>query len=153
MSGGANVMRSVLVAIVILSALCGAAAADPVAEGLAFFREYERRSAQFDASLTELYADDALIRSRRVTGSTTREMSFRGDQWKQMIKLAMPVAKMRGDTNSYSNVSARQSGGDVIVTAQRYSELKRYTSPLTLVLRKSREGAWRIVEERSETQP
>jgi ketosteroid isomerase-like protein len=113
-----------------------------------------RRSAQFDATLTELYADDALIRSRRVTGSTARELSFRGDQWKQMIRLGMPVAKLRGDTNRYTNVSARQLGSDVIVTAQRYSELKRYTSPLTLVLRRrSGDGAWKIVEERSETQP
>jgi ketosteroid isomerase-like protein len=139
--------------ILIWSAFCGVAAADPVAEGLALFREYERRSAQFDATLTELYADDALILSRRVTGSTARELSFRGDQWKQMIRLGMPVAKLRGDTNRYTNVSARQFGSDVIVTAQRYSELKRYTSPLTLVLRRSGDGAWKIVEESSETQP
>jgi hypothetical protein len=145
--------RSFLLISVIWFALCRVVAADPVVEGLALFGEYERRSAQFDATLTELYADDALIRSRRVTGNTARELSFRGDQWKQMIRLGMPIAKLRGDTNRYTNVSARQLGSDVILTAQRYSELKRYTSPLKLVLRRSGDGAWKIVEERSETQP
>jgi hypothetical protein len=95
---------------------------------------------------------DALISTKRAGAAGDRELSFKGDKWKTMIRLGMPLAKLRGDTNRFENVSARQVGGDVVITAQRYSVLKAYWSPFTLVLRK-RPDAWRIVEERSETRP
>jgi hypothetical protein len=146
----ASYVRAV-VCVSLLWASC-ALSQDPIAEALATFREYESRAARFDSSLADLYSDDALISTKRAGAAGDRELSFKGDKWKTMIRLGMPLAKLRGDTNRFENVSARQVGGDVVITAQRYSVLKAYWSPFTLVLRK-RPDAWRIVEERSETRP
>jgi hypothetical protein len=120
-------------------------AADPTSHALALFREYESRAARFDPSLADLYSDDALIWTKRIgAGGGARELSFKGDKWKTMIRLGMPLAKIRGDTNRFDDLMARKVGDDVVISA--------YRSPFTLVVRKSAD-AWRIVEERSETWP
>jgi len=94
-----------------------------------------------------------LIWTKRIgAGGGARELSFKGDKWKTMIRLGMPLAKITGDTNRLDDVTARKVGDDVVISAQRYSLLKGYRSPFTLVVRKSAD-AWRIVEEKSETRP
>jgi ketosteroid isomerase-like protein len=144
---------SVLLLVIGVNVVSPAVAADAVTDALALFRDYEARSARFDSALADLYSDDALIRTKRVDSRGVRELSFSGGKWKLMIRAAMPVAKMRGDTNRFSDLSARATGNAVVITAKRHSDLKGYTSPLTLIVRKDGSGAWKIVEEESETRP
>ena len=127
--------------------------ADPAAEALALFREYESRGSQFDPTLADLYSDDALIKTKRVhADGRTQELTFWGDKWKALIRQAMPLAKERKDRNSFSKISAKADGNNVVITTERFSYLKRYRSPLVLVVRKHGDK-WHIIEERSETRP
>jgi len=142
----------VLIAALLLWA--GPARADDAAEVLTLFKEYMARSDRFDPSLADLYADDAVVRSKRVLpGGRTEMISFSGAQWKALIRQAMSLAKERGDRNTFRNIAVRPSGTDVIVTAERYSHLKSYASPLAQFWRKDQNGTWRVGAELTETRP
>jgi hypothetical protein len=65
----------------------------------------------------------------------------------------MPIAKQRGDRSSYSDVTYALEGPNVRITATRFSELKRYSSPLSLLVGRRPDGRWMIYEELSESQP
>jgi hypothetical protein len=73
--------------------------------------------------------------------------------YKLLIRQAMPLAKQRGDTSTYSDVKFTQEGDMVRVTASRYSNLKKYSSPLSLLVGLNKEGVWLIYEELSESRP
>jgi hypothetical protein len=148
------VLRTLAV-LLCAASLATSAAADSVGEALAVFRDFEARAARFDGSLADLYADDARVTTHRLLpNGSARTLSFRGVEWKGLIRQAMPLARQRGDINSFTQVTARSEADRVVIQAQRTNHLKGYTSPFTLVLRRERPGSsWRIVEERSETRP
>ena len=146
-------MRALAFALFTLVCLLPAWAND-VPEVLSAFKEYVTRSERFDQSLAELYSDDAAIRSRRLMpDGRTQNISFSGAQWKDLIRQAMPLAKSRGDRNTFRNISAVSQGQGVILTAERHSHLKGYVSPFAQTWRKDRTGAWKISAEVSETRP
>lgn len=70
-----------------------------------------------------------------------------------MIRSAMPLARSRGDFNDYSRTTVVPAGENERVTTSRYSHLKKYASPLTLVVGRCRSGAMGILQEISESQP
>jgi len=74
-------------------------------------------------------------------------------QYKALIRQAMPLAKVRGDTSSYSEVTFTEEGSGVRIRALRFSNLKKYSSPLSLLVAPDRSGRWLIREELSESQP
>lgn len=127
---------------------------DPVAAATELFQKYVAFGESYDARLVELYADDATVRNRRVlpTGES-REMALSGAQYKQLMAAALPMAKARGDRSTYSEVTYAQEGNGVRIKATRYSELKRYSSPVSWLVRPGPDGNWRIVEESSESRP
>ena len=131
-----------------------APAATPVAEARALFERYVSLEQAFDPAVADLYADDALIRNRRTypTGEV-RELRIPAPQYKELIRTAMPLAKARRDTSSYSDVKYVEEGSRVRVTATRFSNLKQYSSPLSLLVGPTEGGMWRIYEELSESQP
>ena len=109
----------------------------------------------FDPELADLYADEAVIQHTRVypTGAT-RALDFRGAEYKPLVRAAMPTARRRGDRDRFENVRYEPAaGGRVRITATRYNELKRYRSPFTLVVGPDASGTWRVIEERSQSQP
>lgn len=65
----------------------------------------------------------------------------------------MPLAKARGDTSTYSDVKYTPEGERVRITCTRFSELKKYSSPLSLLVGPGKDETWLIFEEISESQP
>ena len=74
-------------------------------------------------------------------------------RYKTLIREAMPIAKARGDRNTFSNVRYTTEGARVRIHASRFSELKNYTSPISLLVGPSPAGKWLIYEEISESRP
>jgi hypothetical protein len=108
----------------------------------------------FDPGIADLYADDALIKNTRTyPNGQVRELTMPALQYKMLIRQAMPLAKAKGDTNSYSEVTFDQEGSGVRVRATRFSNLKKYSSPISLLLAPDNSGRWLIREEISESQP
>jgi len=125
----------------------------PVDQARAFFDEFVRLEQAYDVKVADLYADDAVIRNKRTypTGEV-REMSFPAAQYKSLIRQGMPVAKQRGDRSTYSRCSYEPDGPRVRISCSRYSVLKKYASPYTLVVGPGRSG-WLIFQELSESRP
>ena len=127
---------------------------DRVAEAKELFARYTAFEQAFDPAIAELYSDQAEIWNRRTypTGQT-REMTMPAPQYKALMRTAMPLAKARGDVSTYSEVTYALEGGGVRIKADRFSELKKYHSPLSILVRLSASGRWLIYEELSESQP
>lgn len=143
-----------LLAFIAACLLALPALADPVAAAQQLFERYVRLGEAFDPALADLYADDATIRNKRTypTGEV-RELSLPAPQYKALLRAAMPMAKARGDRSTYLDVRYVPEGEGVRIVATRHSELKRYASPLSLLLKPDANGQWRIAEELSESGP
>ena len=151
-------MLSVLLAQHLLLVLAVSAAAPqekqtPVAQARAFFDRFISLEQAYDVEVADLYADDAVIRNKRIyPNGEVRELSFPAAKYKALIRQAMPLAKQRGDRSTYSQCSYELQGSRVRISCSRYSELKKYRSPYTLVVGPGRAG-WQIFEEISESRP
>ena len=118
------------------------------------FQKYSTLENKFDPSVADLYSDEALIRNtRRYPDGRKRTIEIPAAQYKRLIRSAMPVARARGDRNRYSSVKYAEEGSKVRITATRYSLLKKYSSPISLLVGVNDKGEWVILEEISESIP
>ena len=102
----------------------------------------------------DLYAEEAVIRNtRRYPSGEVRRRALTAPQYRALLQQAIPIATQRGDRSSYSDVKYTAEGPNVRITATRVSELKRYASPLTLLVGRRADGRWMIYKELSESQP
>ena len=136
-------------------ALAGLAQAQPVEKSAAqLFQRYVTLSRAYDAKLVELFDDNATIVNRRISpNGEVREMTLPAARYKALLRKALPLARERGDRSTYSNVRYAREGERVRISALRYSELKKYSSPLVLVVGPGPGGRWLIYEEHSESRP
>ena len=118
-----------------------------IAAAQELFGRYSSLESSFDIAVCELYADDAVIRNYRLYPDGTREQTMPAPDYKAIIEKTMPFAQKVGDRSEYSNVTYAIEGSGVRVNAERYSVLKDYTSPLSLLLAPDPSGTWWIVEE------
>lgn len=118
-----------------------------------FWDKYDQLERNFDTAAADLYADDAFIKNvRRYPDGTSREMVIDAPKYKSLIRSAMGLAKARGDTNQYSNFVYTVENDRVRIKAVRYSNLKKYESPLELLVGPDQSGQWFVFEELSESQ-
>jgi hypothetical protein len=118
------------------------------------FGRYVQLEHAFDPTAADLYADDAVIKNKRIyPNGQIRELMLPAGQYKALIRQAMPLAKARGDANSYSNITFTEEGSGVRIRATRFSHLKQYSSPLSLLVAPGVDGRWLIREELSESRP
>lgn len=118
------------------------------------FERYVSLAEAFDSAAADLYEDTALIKNKRTypTGEV-RELTMPAPQYKELIRQAMPLAKARGDRNRYSEISYSVEGERVRISATRYSVLKDYSSPISLLVGPGPAGQWLIYEEITESRP
>ncbi len=118
------------------------------------FADYQGLADAYDPALADLYCDTAVIRNTRTypTGQQ-RKLEIPASQYKALVRSAMPLAKARGDTNRYSNVAYQLEGANVRITATRYSALKHYDSPISLLVGACNGTAWAVLEEISASRP
>jgi hypothetical protein len=118
------------------------------------FGKYQSLERSFDPAAADLYCDTALIRNTRTyPDGQKRTLDLPAPKYKELIRSAMPLAKSRSDYNKYSGVAYAPENGNVRITATRYSVLKQYASPLSLLVGPCKGGAWGVLEELSESRP
>jgi hypothetical protein len=144
------------VLLVLLSAPAGAQALSADARGKAeqLWNRYVALEAAFDPAVADLYAEDAVIRNRRTypTGEV-REATVPAAQYKLLVRQAIPLAKARNDISRYSGCTYAADGPRVRIVCARFSVLKNYTSPISMLVGPGPGGAWLIFEELSESRP
>ncbi|MBJ6799428.1 hypothetical protein [Geomonas propionica] len=118
------------------------------------FERYVSLEHAFEPAAADLYSDEAVIRNKRTypTGQI-RELTMPAPTYKELLRKSMPLAKLRGDTSTYADVSYSFDGDGVRIKADRYSNLKKYHSPLSVLVKPSSTGEWLVYEELSESQP
>ncbi len=121
-------------------------------EAKGFFNTYTNLYGKFDPAVADLYADNAVLKNQRhMADGTKKPLTMSGALLKSMIRNGMlQLAKERGDTSKYTDVKFAEENGNLRISCSRYSEMKKYTSPLELVIAK-RGDKWVIVEEHSES--
>ena len=131
-----------------------AGGAPAIAEAKKVFERYVALEQAFDPAAADLYADEAIIQNRRkYPDGQVKTMSMPAAKYKTLIRSVMPAAKARNDRNTYSDVRYAAEGDGVRITAERFSELKKYSSPLSILVKPNADGAWLIYEELSESRP
>ena len=152
---GSILIERKFVSLVVAMMFTALAWAQPAADSAKqLFEQYVALGHAYDPAVADLYADEALIRNRRIyPAGDVKEMTVPAPKYKTLLRQVMPLAKARGDRSTYSQVSYTPEGARVRITASRYSELKNYTSPLSLLVGPSASGKWLIYEESSESRP
>ena len=151
---GERMKRFVFVVAAGAALFLGLAQAGPVEEAKNLFERYMALERAFSPEVADLYADDALIKNKRTYATgPVREITIPASQYKAIIRQAMPLAKARGDTSSYTDVAYSKESNGVRIRAKRFSDLKKYSSPLSLLVGPDTSGQWQIREELSESQP
>lgn len=108
----------------------------------------------FDPALADLYADDAVITlTRRYPDGRSRTLQFTGEEYKPMVRQAMPIARNRGDVDVYSDVKFENLGDRTRITATRYGTLKKYRAPHELIVGNVGSSGWKILKETGESGP
>jgi hypothetical protein len=122
---------------------------------LDFFKKGQERARAFDPAVADMYADSATISTRRVfADGTEKTLSMTGAKYKERLKALLPVARDRGDTSKYSNISVIIEGSRAKIKATRYSELKNYTDDeYFMVVEETSPGVLHVVEEHTMTVP
>lgn len=120
----------------------------------AIFREYVALEHAFDPRVADLYSDAALIENKRTyPNGEVKVLRIPPEKYKALIRGSMTLAKEKGDRSTYSDVKYAKEGDRVRITAVRYSELKKYSSPISLLVGPDADGKWLIFEELSESRP
>ena len=145
---------TLIVSVILLVCARFTLAADSTAKAKELFERYVALEHAFDSAVADLYSDDAKIQNTRTypTGEK-RTLTMPAPDYKKLIKGAMSLAKARGDTSTYSDIKYIAEGDRVRITCTRFSELKKYSSPLSLLVGADKDGKWLIFEEISESQP
>lgn len=147
-------MKKLFFSLPLVLAVSASLAADSEDKARKFFAQYVALEKAFDPAVVELYSDEARIQNTRIypTGQE-RVLTLPAAQYKQLLLQALPLAKERGDTNAYSEVKYTPEGDRVRITATRYSDLKKYSSPISLLVGPAADGKWQILEEITQSRP
>ncbi|HZA93145.1 MAG TPA: hypothetical protein VE420_11015 [Gemmatimonadales bacterium] len=140
--------------VLMLGAAPLAAQVSAPASARALWDLYVELGTGFDPALADLYADNAIIRNtRRYPDGGTRKLEMTAEEYKALIRQAMPLARSRGDVDVYSNVRFEDLGDRTRITASRYSTLKKYRAPHQLIVGNPDSAGWKILEEIGESRP
>lgn len=142
-------------ALLLLGQPASAEQASPRDQAERLFLEYQHQSQAFDPDVADLYVDWArIVNARKYPGDLPgRSLQLTGFQYKDKLRQLMPIAKARGDFSTYSDVSYSEEGERIRIQCTRFSALKKYSSPYSLLVGPDERGDWRIFEELSESRP
>jgi hypothetical protein len=125
---------------------------DPIAKAKALFQRYVELEHAFDPAQADLYADDAVIRNRRIMpGGQIVPLTIPASRYKNVVREGMPEARKRGDVANYTNDTYALEGKRVRIHVTRYLALKKYSSPMSMLVGPDATGKWVIFEEESES--
>jgi hypothetical protein len=148
-------LRNSLAAIAAGLAIAALAWAEDSGIGAAkqVFAQYVALEQAYDPSIADLYADDALIKTRRKAPmGEAREVTIPAPKYKTQLRELAPVAKARGDRSTYSDVTYTPEGELVRINGWRFFGSKKAPNPISLLVGRSPGGKWLIYEEVSESQ-
>jgi hypothetical protein len=105
---------------------------------------------EFNPLMANLYSDDALIQNTVLNSDGSQQTRvIPASYYKSIIAKAMCMAKEMGDIYTYSNLEFKKEGDRVRVTYVRYSHLRDYSSPVSMLMGLDGDEAGMVFEELS----
>jgi hypothetical protein len=144
--------RSVVLAagLAVAALVCADDAGIEAAQKL--FARYVALAQTHDASVADLYADDAFIQTRRKPPmGDAREVTVPAPEYKKLLRQHMLETDAPGGRGTYSAVNYTPEGEFVRVHATWRAQRSERATPIILLVGRSPSGSWVIYEERSET--
>jgi len=150
-------------AAIALLALCQAASAtatttaavkgDSIAKAKALFQRYVELEHAFDPAQADLYSDMAVIRNKRIMpDGKVVPLTVPALRYKKVVRDGMAKARKDGDIANYTNDTyTLEKGGKVRIHVTRYLALRKYASPMSMLVGPDATGKWVIFEEESES--
>ncbi len=127
-------------------------AQDPPAPAKELFERYVALDNAFDPAIADLYADDAKIEITRIAADGEKRVAkIPARDYKEQIRVSMPIAKITGDKSVYEKVKYQTEGERVRITCERSSGSSEKASALSLLVGPGPEGRWLIFEELAES--
>lgn len=147
-------MKICTTALSIALLLCTSLQAQAKNPAEAVFASYQSLERSFNPDVADLYCDTAVIRNvRTYPDGQQRTLELPAPKYKELIRAAIPQARLKGDYSTYSQVTYVPEGDSVRITATRYSVVKQYSSPISLLIGSCNGGDWAVLEELSQSQP
>ncbi len=117
-------------------------------EYLEFFQRYDALYQSFDPEVIDLYSDQVVVSAVQILpDGGQRTLQLKGEQWKEMLRDSLGLAKKRGDRSEYTNIAVEHLEDGARITADRYSTVKCFQDDgFHLRVRKEADGQLRIVE-------
>jgi hypothetical protein len=145
-----NLRCLVLLVFLASSSTCLANDVITIREAQLFVDKFIAMGNDYDPELSELYSASARIYvKRKASPIETKDMQFSGSQYKALLRIAMPVAKAKGDRSEFEAPHLEHDGNRMRIRMERYSPLRCYWDrSYSFVIEKSSSGALQIVEER-----
>jgi hypothetical protein len=127
---------------------------EPTQKARVLFEQYVALYRAFDPAVADLYSDQAKISNRRTyPNGEVRVLKLSGVEYKTLLRQVVTLAKARGDTSQYLNARYSVETSGVRIQLTRYSQLKKYTSAMSLLVGPDHNGRWSVLEEQSESVP
>ena len=132
-------------------------AEDSVLEAQRVFKQFTDLERTFDPALADLFAPNAVVKDVRIyQDGQTKTITWSGTDYKQVLRAGLPVARLRNDLNTYSQVSFIREGNNVRVKTTRQCQLKKSSGPFEIVVAPTNangRNVWKIVEETAQNEP
>lgn len=109
---------------------------DPISKAKIFFKTYEQYEKIFDDKITKFFSDDAIIviNSDNIFDEK-RKLEITGNEYKELILSTLEYAKNTGNFYKYSKIKFSSiKENQIKISGDRYSVLKKYYSPFTMIL-------------------
>jgi len=116
-------------------------------EAIDFLQKFVQLEENLDPAMFALYMPTSkIIIKREYPFGEERILEMSGEQYINLGKAALPLARARGDRNEYSDLS-------ILLKMKRYSFIKQETYDHELTIRKDVNGIIKIIEERGQSNP
>jgi hypothetical protein len=126
---------------------------DPIAQAKALFQRYVELEHAFDPAQADLYSDKATIKNKRIMpDGKVVPLTVPALRYKKVVRDGMAKARKDGDIANYTgDTYTLEKGGRVRIRVTRYLALKKYSSPMSMLVGPDETGKWVILEEESES--
>jgi hypothetical protein len=151
------VLASLAFALLVLCRIASATATvpsvgDPIAKAKELFQRYVELEHNFDPAQADLYSDKAVITNKRIMpDGKVVPLTVPALRYKKVIRDGMAAARRKGDIANYTGDTYTLEKGKVRINVVRYLALKKYSSPMSMLVGPDASGKWLILEENSES--
>ena len=147
-----KLLRLLCFGLFLIGGLVSVVAQDPPTPAKEIFERYVALDNAFDPAIADLYADDAKIEITRIApDGEKRTAKLPAREYKDQIRVSMPIAKITGEKSVYEKVKYETEGERVRITCERSSGSSDKASALSLLVGAGPEGRWLIFEELAES--